>query len=61
MKTAAFPAFPGGGDPFASELERMLWEAGYPTHYDTVEEAHAAVAELQKMPEFSGFKFTVHP
>jgi hypothetical protein len=58
MNTPAFPAF-AGGDPFASEIERMLWEAGYPTHYDTVEEAEAVVAELQKLPEWSGFSFTV--
>jgi hypothetical protein len=58
MKTIASPACPGG-DPFASELERMLWEAGYPIHYDTVAEAQAAVEELRRMPEFSGFTFEV--
>lgn len=58
MKTPAFPAMPGGS-PFASDIERMLWEAGYPTHYDTVEEAEAVVAELRKLPEWSGFSFTV--
>lgn len=58
MNTPAFPAMPGG-IPFASDIERMLWEAGYPTHYDTVEEAEAVVAELRKLPEWSGFSFTV--
>lgn len=58
MKTAACPA-PGGRDLFASDMQRMLWEAGYPTHFDTVEEAEAAIAELQALPEFSGFAFTV--
>lgn len=58
MNTPAFPAMPGGS-PFASEMERILWEAGVPTHYDTVEEAEAAIAELQKLPEWSGFSFTV--
>ena len=58
MKLTAPAACPGG-DPFASAFERMLWEAGYPTHYDTVEEAQAAVEELRRMPEFSGFAFEV--
>ena len=58
MNTPAFPAF-AGGDPFASDMERILWEAGYPSHYDTVEEAQAVVEELQKLPEWSGFAFTV--
>ena len=53
-----FPAF-SGGDPFASDMARILWEAGYPTTFDTVEEAEAAIAEMQALPEFSGFTFTV--
>lgn len=53
-----FPALPGG-DPFASVIERMLWESGYPTRYDTAEEAQAVVAELSKQPEWSGFTITV--
>ena len=58
MKTTATAAFPGG-DPFASELERMLWEHGYPTHYDTVAEAQAVVEELRHLPEFAGISFEV--
>ncbi len=58
MKTIASPAA-GGDGPFASIFERMLWEAGYPIHYDTVAEAQAAVEELRRMPEFSGFTFEV--
>jgi hypothetical protein len=58
MKTLVSPA-PGGDCPFGSELERMLWEAGYPIHYDTVAEAQAAVEELRRMPEFAGFHFEV--
>jgi hypothetical protein len=58
MKTLVSPA-PGGDDLFASQLERMLWEAGYPIRYDTVAEAQAAVEELRRMPEFAGFHFEV--
>ena len=58
MKTLVSPAA-GGDSPFGSELERMLWEAGYPRHYDTVAEAQAVVEELRRMPEFSGFHFEV--
>ncbi len=29
MKALAMPAFPGGS-PFASDVERALWELGYP-------------------------------
>ena len=58
MKTLVCPAA-GGDGPFASELERMLWEAGYVTHYDTVAEAQEVVEELRRMPEFAGITFEV--
>ena len=46
MKTLAMmPASPGGS-PFASEVERALWELGYPNDFETEAEARAAIAEL---------------
>ena len=57
MKTTALAASPGG-DPFASELDRALWELGYPNDFDTEAEAQAAIAELcRERPEFSVLSF----
>ncbi len=53
MKTLAMPAFPGGS-PFASAVDRALWELGYPNDFETEAEARAAVAELcRTSPEFA--------
>ncbi len=53
MKTLAMPAFPGGS-PFASAVDRALWELGYVNDFDTEAEARAAVAELcRTSPEFA--------
>jgi len=57
MKTAMMPAFPGGS-PFASDIDRALWELGYPNDFETEAEAHAAVAELlQSSPAFAALSF----
>ena len=53
MKTLAMPAFPGGS-PFASAVDRALWELGYPNDFEAEAEARAAVAELcRTSPEFA--------
>jgi len=59
MKTLAMmPAFPGGS-PFASAVDRALWELGYPNDFETEAEARAAVAELRSTsPEFAALTFT---
>ena len=58
MKTLAMPAFPGGL-PFASAVDRALWELGYPNDFETEAEARAAVAELRStLPEFAATTFT---
>jgi len=57
MKTAMMPAFPGGS-PFASDIDRALWELGYPNDFETEAEAHAAVAELlQSSPALAALSF----
>lgn len=57
MKTAMMPASPGGS-PFASDVERALWELGYPNDFETEAEARAAVAELRSTsPEFAALTF----
>lgn len=57
MKTLAMPAFPGGS-PFASAVDRALWELGYPNDFETEAEARAAVAELRRLPAFADTTFT---
>ena len=57
MKTLAMPAFPGGS-PFASAVDRALWELGYPNDFETEAEARAAVAELRSLPAFAATTFT---
>jgi len=58
MKTAMMPAF-SGGSPFASDVERALWELGYPNDFETEAEARAAVAELcASRPVFLAATFT---
>jgi len=56
MKTLAMPAFPGGS-PFASAVDRALWELGYPNDFETEAEARAAVAELRRLPAFADTTF----
>ena len=57
MKTVAMPAFPGGS-PFASDVDRALWELGYPNDFETEAEARAAVAELlQSSPALAALTF----
>jgi hypothetical protein len=58
MKTAMMPAFPGGS-PFASDVERALWELGYANDFETEAEARAAIAELCSVsPAFLAATFT---
>jgi len=58
MKTAMMPASPGGS-PFASDVERALWELGYPNDFETEAEARAAIAELCSVsPAFLAATFT---
>ena len=58
MKTAMMPASPGGS-PFASDVDRALWELGYPNDFDTEAEARAAIAELcATSPAFLAATFT---
>jgi hypothetical protein len=58
MKTLAMPAFPGGS-PFASAIDRALWELGYPNDFETEAEARAAIAELcATSPAFLAATFT---
>jgi hypothetical protein len=57
MKTVAMPAFPGGS-PFASAVDRALWELGYPNDFETEAEARAAIAELRNFPAFAATTFT---
>ena len=58
MKTAMMPASPGGS-PFASDVERALWELGYPNDFETEAEARAAIAELcATSPAFLAATFT---
>jgi hypothetical protein len=58
MKTLAMPAFPGGS-PFASAVDRALWELGYPNDFETEAEARAAIAELRNAsPAFAATAFT---
>ena len=45
------------GSPFESESDRLLWEAGYPSEFDTQAEADAAIAELARLPQFAGSTF----
>lgn len=48
-----------GGSPFDTPSDRLLWEAGYPCEFDTLEEAEeAARAVLALHP---GLTFEVHP
>ena len=57
MKTLAMPAFPGGS-PFASAVDRALWELGYVNDFETEAEACAAIAELRSTsPEFAALTF----
>jgi len=56
MKTLAMPAF-HGGSPFASAVDRALWELGYPNDFETEAEARAAVAELRRLPAFADTTF----
>ena len=59
MKTTALAASPGG-DPFASEIDRALWEIGYPNYFDTEAEAKAAIEDLcRQRPEFRAATFTM--
>ena len=60
MKTLAMmPASPGGS-PFASDVERALWELGYPNDFETEAEARAAIAELcATSPAFLAATFTI--
>jgi hypothetical protein len=58
METAMMPAHPGGS-PFASAVDRALWELGYPNDFETEAEARAAIAELCSVsPAFAAFTFT---
>jgi hypothetical protein len=58
MKTLAMPASPGGS-PFASDVERALWELGYANDFETEAEARAAIAELcATSPAFLAATFT---
>jgi len=58
MKTAMMPASPGGS-PFASDVERALWELGYANDFETEAEARAAIAELcATSPAFLAATFT---
>ena len=58
MKTLAMPASPGGS-PFASAVDRALWELGYPNDFETEAEARAAIAELRSTsPAFAATTFT---
>lgn len=59
MKTTALAASPGG-DPFASEIDRALWELGCPNDFDTEAEAQAAIADLcHQRPEFRALTFNL--
>ena len=59
MKTLAMPASPGGS-PFASDVERALWELGYANDFETEAEARAAIAELcASRPAFLAATFTL--
>ena len=59
MKTTALAASPGG-DPFASEIDRALWELGYPNDFDTEAEAREAIEELcMRRPEFRALTFSL--
>jgi hypothetical protein len=57
MNTTIATPSPWGGSPFESESERLLWEAGYPSEFDTIAEAEAAIAELARLPQFAGCSF----
>ena len=58
MKTLAVPASPDGS-PFASAVDRALWELGYPNDFETEAEARAAIAELRSVsPAFAAVTFT---
>lgn len=58
MKTTALAASPGG-DPFASAIDRALWELGYPNDFDTEAEAQAAIEDLcRQRPEFRVHTFS---
>lgn len=58
MKPTALAASPGG-DPFASEIDRALWELGYPNDFDTEAEAQAAIEDLcRQRPEFRVHTFS---
>ena len=57
MNITAAAASPGG-DPFASAIDRALWEIGYPNDFDTEAEAQAAITDLcQQRPEFRALTF----
>ena len=55
MKTTSAPS--PFGDPFADESERLLWEAGYPSVFDTQAEADQAIAEMRRLPQFAAMTF----
>lgn len=58
MKPTALAASPGG-DPFASAIDRALWELGYPNDFDTEVEAQAAIEDLcRQRPEFRVHTFS---
>jgi hypothetical protein len=46
------------GDPFSDASERLLWEAGFPSEFETQAEADAAIAELRQLPQFAGMTFS---
>ena len=56
MITTSAPS-PFGGSAFADESERLLWEAGYPSVFDTQAEADQAIAEMRRLPQFAGMTF----
>ena len=60
MNITALAASPGG-DPFASEIDRVFWEIGYVNgSFDDEAEAQEAIQELcMRRPEFRALTFTM--
>lgn len=57
MKICTSPL--GEGGPFASASERLLWEHGFVSDYDTVQEAIEAIRQIKAIPQLADLSFAI--
>lgn len=49
----------GEGSPFASASERLLWEHGFVSEYDSIEEALQAIRQIKAIPALAGISIAM--